>query len=138
MRKTSLAIALNEPLKYDRLLDISTDELEFLKNEADVLADELKSKIGKEYELIKPSLSKMRDWKQQLNLLREKREVYKTFLTLDGKDSFMSTLKDKQTNATRVSFNDLFTELEKDVEGEPKKTKSPSRIPIPKPRKTPK
>lgn len=127
-----VSLLLNEPLNYDRMLDISTDELEFLKIECDSVMDELKHKIAQEYELIKPHLFKMREWKQQLQQLREKREVYRTFLSLDKNESLMSTSSaPSETNKKQVSFSELFRDLENDQEG------SPNTGPPPKPETRP-
>jgi hypothetical protein len=118
-------VALKEPLDYDRLLDISTDELDFLKNEADSVMLELRTQIIREYEKIKPSLNQMRIWKQQLKLLQEKREVYKTFLSLERNDTLLSSNSSLGLGALRkpdikkVSFGELFSELEKEEEGQP-------------------
>lgn len=109
--------ALNEPLNYERLLDISSEELQFLKNECDVLCVELKKKILREYETIRPVLNRMKEWKRQLNNLNERRDVYKTFLSLDGKESIMSTLTStRNTNTRHVSFSDIFRDLEDETD----------------------
>jgi hypothetical protein len=96
-----LSLTLNEPLDYERLLDISLDELQLLKDECEVVVQELKGKIIKEYESIKPALARMQDMRQKLRRLKEKRDVYKMFLRLDRNEDMLSVI----STATRSTIS---------------------------------
>ena len=128
-----VSLLLNEPLNYERMLEIPTDELEFLKDECDSVMKEIKNNIIKEYEIIKPSLVKMRDWKHQLRQLKEKREIYKTFISIDKNTSLLSGSSVSSVDVKPVSFSELFRDIEND-----KLIEDGSPIATPKPPPTPK
>lgn len=128
-----VSLLLNEPLNYERMLEIPTDELEFLKDECDSVMKEIKNNIIKEYEIIKPSLLKMRDWKHQLRQLKEKREIYKTFISIDKNTSLLSGSSVSSVDVKPVSFSELFRDIEND-----KLIEDGSPIATPKPPPTPK
>lgn len=109
-----VSLLLNEPVNYDRLLEITTEELQMLKDECDVVMKEIKTDIIKEYEMIKPSLNRMRDWKTQLRKLKDKRDLYKTFLSLDKNQSLLSTSSIRSSESKPVSFTELFRDIDDD------------------------
>lgn len=110
-----VSLLLNEPLNYERMLEIPTDELDFLKDECDAVMKDIKNSIIKEYEAIKPSLVKMRDWKHQLRQLKEKREIYKTFISIDRNASlFTNSSVGSSIDVKPVSFSELFRDIEND------------------------
>lgn len=110
-----VSLILSEPLNYEKLLEVPTEELEFLKDECDVVMKEIKNQIIKEYEIIKPSLIKMRDWKHQLKQLKDKRETYKTFISIDKNTSLFSASSLSSVNIIpTVSFSELFKDIEND------------------------
>lgn len=113
-----VSMILNEPLNYERMLEVSTDQLEFLKHECDVAMSDLKKDIIQEYEIIKPSLARMRDWKQQLIEVREKREAYKLFLSIDKNQSLLSCATNNEERKP-LSFSQLFQDIENDSLDEP-------------------
>ena len=117
-REKLITALLNEPVSYDRLLETSTAELEILKMECDNAAQEIKNRIIKDYEAIRPVLNRMRDLKYQLQQLKEKRDMYKMFLSLDRNSSIVSVSSQTSNNSSLtqpVSFNDIFKELDEDL-----------------------
>lgn len=113
-RSTQLvSLILNEPLNYDRMLEINSDQLEFMKHECEIVIQDLKKTIVQEYELIKPSLLKMREWKQQLIEVREKREAYKLFLSIDKNQSLFSCTSTIEERPP-ISLSDLFRDIDND------------------------
>lgn len=105
-----ISTVLNEPVNYERMLEVSTEQLEYMKQECDLIIQELKRAIIQEYEIIKPSLMKMRDMKQQLVEVREKREAYKLFLSIDKNQSIISSTT--STDRKPVSLSDLFHDID--------------------------
>lgn len=114
--RSMINIFLNEPLNYERMLEIPTDELEFLKNECDSVMKDLKTDIIKEYESIKDVLEKMRELKLQLKKLKERREIYKTFISIDKNQSILS---DSSINSSNIEIKNIsLSQLFKDIEDE--------------------
>ena len=120
MKKLSNAsminIFLNEPLNYERMLEIPTEELEFLKDECDSVMKDLKLEIIKQYDSIKGVLDKMRDLKLQLRKLKERREIYKTFISIDKNQSILSdsSFNSNTAEIKHVSLSQLFKDIEDD------------------------
>lgn len=152
-----LSLTLNEPLNYERLLDISLDELQLLKDECEVVVQELKGKIIKEYESIKPALARMQEMRQKLRRVKEKRDVYKMFLRLDRNEDMLSvistatrsTITEIDIPSQAMPMHDFFREIDDELVLEPpppptspyspEKTVSPTRglSPIPEMPTTP-
>lgn len=114
--KHMINIFLNEPLNYERMLEIPTDELEFLKDECDSIMKDLKIEIIKEYDSIKNVLDKMRELKLQLKKLKERREIYKTFISIDKNQSILSdsSINSNNLEIKHISLSQLFKDIEDD------------------------
>lgn len=124
-----VSMILNEPLNYDRMLEVNTEQLEFMKHECDIVIQDLKKNIIQEYEQIKPALVRMRDWKQQLVEVREKREAYKLFLTIDKNQSLFSCATSNEDRKP-ISLSDLFRDIDNDqlVEESPPPPPAPPSV----------
>ncbi len=114
--KHMINIFLNEPLNYERMLEIPTEELEFLKDECDSVMKDLKIEIIKEFESIKNVLDKMRELKLQLKKLKERREIYKTFISIDKNQSILSdsSINSNNLEIKHISLSQLFKDIEDD------------------------
>lgn len=113
-RTTLLNISLNEPLSYEKLMDVSTEELQLLKEESEIVIAELKTLLVKQFEQIKPGLQKMREYKQALRNIKEKREIYSTFLSIDKDKNLLSTTSTVEERVKNVKLSDLFTDIDND------------------------
>ena len=134
-----ISILLNEPLNYERMLEISTDELEFLKIECDSVMRDIKDQIIREYESIKPILVRMRDLKHKLRQLKEKREIYKTFISIDKNQSLLSGSSVSSVDVKPITFSELFRDIENDklLDGPPSPPVPTARAPIPEMKRLP-
>lgn len=134
-----ISLLLNEPLNYDRMLEISTDELEFLKIECDSVMRDIKDQIIREYENIKPILVRMRDLKHKLRQLKEKREIYKTFISIDKNQSLLSSSSVSSVDVKPITFSELFRDIENDklLDGPPSPPVPTARAPIPEMKRLP-
>lgn len=81
---------LSEPATFEHMLDLPAEQVQFLQDECDVLVKDLKSIIAHEYETIKHVLNRMRDYKKLLQQLRDRREIYSTFIDLEKGDQWLS------------------------------------------------
>lgn len=115
-QRSMINIFLNEPLNYERMLEIPTEELEFLKNECDTVMKDIKTEIIKEYESIKNVLERMRELKLQLKKLKERREIYKTFISIDKNQSILSdsSINSSNIEIKNISLSQLFKDIEDD------------------------
>lgn len=68
---------------YNQMLEKKPEELEFMRTECEVLIEDLKGKILTEYHAIRPGIERMKQFKAQLNKMRERHETISMFLSLD-------------------------------------------------------
>ena len=90
------------------LLELSTEQLEFMLQECNITIHDLKMNIFKEYDKLKASLAQIKLWKTKLQQLKQQRETYKHFLSIDKCDTLMSlpsevTQTSNEETETRLS-----------------------------------
>jgi hypothetical protein len=105
--------------QHEKFLELSREELETMKIECEAEIKTLRTDIMKDYETVKPILDKMRETKRSIKSLKEKRDVIKTFLTIEktGENMSLSSITSFPSQQ-RPIITDVFREPENDDEAE--------------------
>ena len=105
-------LSFNEPFDCEKLIDMKSDQLDFLIKECEINIEHLRINIVKTYQQAQPYLIQLTTLKRQLKQTTEKMEAAKTFLSMENNGSLVSNIEKYIQKSHQQTDNNIETTRE--------------------------